>query len=62
MASFKAKFPVLQELFAKNHGEGALGPPSGARVNPRPDTVFRHLRPDRGGGGVRPLAFPNEAS
>ena len=34
MASFKAKFPVLQELFAKNH-RGALWapPPSGARVN-----------------------------
>ena len=34
MASFKAKFPVLQELFAKNH-RGALcpPPPSGARVN-----------------------------
>ena len=33
MASFKAKFPVLQELFAKNHRGGAFGPPSGARVN-----------------------------
>ena len=22
--------------------------------NPRPDTVFRHLRSDKGGGGVRP--------
>ena len=34
MAGFKAKFPVLQELFAKNH-RGALcpPPPSGARVN-----------------------------
>ena len=34
MASFKAKFPVLQELFAKNHrGGGPFGPPpSGARV------------------------------
>ena len=34
MASFKAKFPVLQELFAKNH-MGALWPPppSGARIN-----------------------------
>ena len=31
MASFKAKFPVLQELFAKNHRGGPLGPPSGAR-------------------------------
>ena len=36
MASFKAKFPVLQEPFAKNHRGGPLGPPSGARVNPRP--------------------------
>ena len=35
MASFKAKFPVLQELFAKNHRGGPLGPPSGARVNGR---------------------------
>ena len=38
MASCKAKFPVLQELFAKNH-RGALAPPppppSGARVNKR---------------------------
>ena len=33
MASFKAKFPVLQELFAKNHRAGPLAPPpSGARV------------------------------
>ena len=35
MASFKAKFPVLQELFAKTTG-GPLPPPpppSGARVN-----------------------------
>ena len=31
MASLKAKFPVLQELFAKNHR--VLLPPSGARVN-----------------------------
>ena len=30
MASFKAKFPVLQELFAKPQGA-----PSGARVNSR---------------------------
>ena len=27
MASFKAKFPVLQELFAKNHRGGPLPPP-----------------------------------
>ena len=34
MASFKAIFPVLQELFAKNHRGGPFGapPPSGARV------------------------------
>ena len=33
MASFKAIFPVLQELFAKNHRGGPLPPPpSGARV------------------------------
>ena len=33
MASFKAKFLVLQELFAKNHrGPFAPPPPSGARV------------------------------
>ena len=31
MASLKAKFPVLQELFAKTH-RGTFGPPSGARV------------------------------
>ena len=37
MASFKAIFPVLQELFAKNHRGGPFGPPppSGARVNNR---------------------------
>ena len=37
MASFKAKFPVLQELFAKNHRRGPFGPPppSGARVKLR---------------------------
>ena len=34
MASFKAKFPVFQELFAKNH-RGAKAPPSGARVKGR---------------------------
>ena len=33
MASFKAKFPVLQELFAKNHKGALWAPPSGARVN-----------------------------
>ena len=34
MASFKAKFPLLQELFAKNHRVAlwAPPPPSGARV------------------------------
>ena len=32
MASFKAKFPVLQELFAKNHRGALCPPPSGARV------------------------------
>ena len=32
MASFKAKFPVLQELFAKNHRGALWPPPSGARV------------------------------
>ena len=31
MASFKAKFLVLQEIFAKNHrGRGPLGPPHAA--------------------------------
>ena len=34
MASFKVKFPALQELFAKNHrGAFAPPPPSGARVS-----------------------------
>ena len=33
MASFKAKFPVFQELFAKNHRGALWPPPSGARVN-----------------------------
>ena len=27
---------------------------NGQNFNPRPDTVFRHLRSDRGGGLVRP--------
>ena len=31
MASFKAKFPVLQELFAKNHRGGPFGPPPAGR-------------------------------
>ena len=35
MASFKAKFPVLQELFANNHRVGAQRAPSGARVKGR---------------------------
>ena len=36
MASFKEKFPVLQELFAKNLRGGPFAPPpSGARVKPR---------------------------
>ena len=43
MASFKAKFPVLQELFAKNH-RGALWAPSGARVKKRgQDRLFSAL-------------------
>ena len=33
MESFKAKFPVRQELFAKNHRGPFRPPPSGARVN-----------------------------
>ena len=36
MVSFKANFPLLHELFAKHH-RGPFAPPSGARVNPRPD-------------------------
>ena len=35
MANFKAKFPVLQELFAKNHRGPFAPPPSGARVKYR---------------------------
>ena len=31
MASFKVKFPVLQELFAKNHRGGPLAPPPAGR-------------------------------
>ena len=43
MASFKAKFSVLQGLFAKNHREGGgFGPhPSGARVNDRYNAVHK---------------------
>ena len=33
MASFKAKFPVLQELFAKTTGGALWAPPSEARDN-----------------------------
>ena len=46
MASFKAKFPVLQELFAKNH-RGPFGPPppSEARVNPDPIGIWRVTYP-----------------
>ena len=41
MVSFKAKFPVLQELFAKNHrGLFAPPPPSGARVKSGRDASF----------------------
>ena len=32
MASFKVNFPVLKELFAKNH-RGAFGPPAGRGLN-----------------------------
>ena len=49
MASFEAKFPVLQELFAKNH-RGAFGPPSsGARdIKKNPKYAnSRHLCPYR---------------
>ena len=57
MASFKAKFPVLKELFAKNH-RGPLGPPSGARVKqgfrqrrsrrPSDEAAMVRRRPDPG--------------
>ena len=53
MASFKAKFPVLQELFAKKH-RGAFGPPpSGAGVKPfhagtRHFAIFECTRPQGG--------------
>ena len=32
MASFKATFPVLQELFAKNHRGAQRPPPAGRRL------------------------------
>ena len=38
MASFKAIFPVLQELFAKNHRGGPLAPPPAGR-----GLTFRNL-------------------
>ena len=47
MASFKAKFPVLQELFAKNHRGALCPPPSGARVKSR-----YYFTSTRGFGGV----------
>ena len=61
MASFKAKFPVLQELFAKNHRGGALWapPPSGARVNIV--TLSIQIR-TRGGCGKRPMLAPKTNS
>ena len=46
MASFKAKFPVLQELFAKNHRGALWVPPSGARVKQCPllrSTFWYHI-------------------
>ena len=30
-------------------------------LNPRPDTVFRHLRSDRGGGGATPLGVSKQS-
>ena len=45
MATFKAIFPVLQKLFAKNHRGALCPPPSGARVNPSPSPPGRLLRP-----------------
>ena len=36
MASLKAKFPVLQELFAKKYRAPLPPPPSGARVKTLP--------------------------
>ena len=33
MTSFKAKLPVVKELFAKNHRGPFAPPPSGSRVN-----------------------------
>ena len=45
MASFKAKFLVLQELFAKNHRVGPFGPPSGTRVN---NCTFNWAQSQRG--------------
>ena len=64
MASFKAKFPVLQELFAKNHRGGPLGPPSGARDISRNSlrasrslvTIHRYVVMRRGGSsGATPV-------
>ena len=55
MASFKAKFQYFRSYLRKTTGGGAFGPPGGARVNPRPDTVFRHLRSDRGSATPPPL-------
>ena len=62
MASFKAKFPVLQELFAKNHrGGGPFGPPpSGARVNKGKyfslqGRISRKIDFARGDGKRRPI-------
>ena len=74
MESFKAKFPVLQELFAKNH-RGALwaSPHSGARDNLVAQwltapvclrKLFIVARPNRygmlksGGGAKRPFCLP----
>ena len=39
MASFKAKFPVLQEIFAKNHRGAFWAPQRGEKMNGKRVTI-----------------------
>ena len=50
MASFKAKVPVLQELFAKNH-RGPFAAPAGRGLTRAPLGYFYNA-PHWGGGGA----------
>ena len=54
--------PPFLRYLQKNWGGGGreINPPGCARVNPRPYSVFCHLRPCRGGGGVGATPPPGD--